>query len=147
MKKFFAEFKEFISKGNIMDMAVGVIIGGAFGTIVNSLVNDIIMPLISLLVGGLDFSDWKWVIVKATADTAETSLKFGNFLSAVLNFLIIALCIFTVLKIMMNAKSKLEELAHKNDEKEEEPAPEEKKETTEELLAQIRDMLSEQNKK
>ena len=114
MKKFFADFKAFITRGNIVDMAVGVVIGTAFGAIVTSLVNDIIMPLISAATGGLDISDWKWVISEAQYDAAgvltkaESALHWGNFLQCILNFLIIALCIFTVLRIFMSAKNRLE---------------------------------------
>jgi large conductance mechanosensitive channel len=112
MKKFFGDFKAFITKGNIVDMAVGVVIGTAFGAIVTSLVNDIIMPLVSLATGGLDISDWKWVIrpeeVVDGVTRAECALHWGNFLQCILNFLIIAFCIFTVLRIFMAAKTKME---------------------------------------
>lgn len=113
MKKFFADFKAFITKGNIVDMAVGVVIGAAFGAIVTSLVNDLIMPLVSLAVGGLDFTEWKWVIAPAQYNgdilvKAECALRWGNFLQTILNFLIIAFCIFLVLRIFMSAKMKME---------------------------------------
>lgn len=141
MKSFWSDFKAFIAKGNVMDMAVGVIIGAAFGKIVTSLVNDIIMPLISLLTGGIDFSDWKWVIKPATATSAETALTYGNFINAVIDFLIVALCIFCVLCAMVKAHDRLEKLTSKKVE-EEQKEEEEKAETTEELLTQIRDLLS-----
>ncbi len=115
MKKFFADFKAFITKGNIVDMAVGVVIGTAFSAIVTSLVNDIIMPLISAATGGFDISDWKWVISEAQYDPvtnaitkAEAALHWGHFLQCILNFLIIAFCIFVVLRIFMSAKTRME---------------------------------------
>ena len=114
MKKFFADFKAFITKGNIIDMAVGVVIGTAFSAIVTSLVNDIIMPLISAVTGGFDISDWKWVISEAQYNDAgvltkaEAALHWGNFLQCIINFLIIAFCIFVVLRIFMSAKTKME---------------------------------------
>ena len=97
MKTFFKEFKEFISRGNVMDMAVGVIMGGAFTAIVNSLVDDILMPVISLLTGGLDFSSL--CISLGSGDNAAT-LKYGSFISAIINFLLIAVCIFIMIRIM-----------------------------------------------
>ena len=96
------EFKEFISKGNIFDMAVGVIIGGAFGKIVTSLVNDILMPLIGVIVGGLDFSGLTFKVKDAT-------IGYGLFLQNVVDFLIVALCIFAVVKAMSKFKKKEEE--------------------------------------
>lgn len=110
IRTFFADFKKFIAKGNIIDLAVAVIIGAAFNKIVNSLVNDIIMPLISLATGGKSMVDWKWVIKKATYDsagnliTAETALKYGVFFQALIDFLIIAFTIFIVLKIIVNSQ-------------------------------------------
>lgn len=104
MKQFFAEFKKFISRGNVMDMAVGVIIGGAFTSIVNSLVNDIFMPILSLVTGGLDIADMS--ISFGLGENAAT-LKYGAFLSAVINFLLIAIVVFTIVKVMNTAKDKL----------------------------------------
>ncbi len=95
MKGFFKEFKTFISKGNVMDLAVGVIIGGAFTAIVTSLVNDVIMPLISLITGGLDFSA---LCVKFGEGEEAASLNYGSFISAVINFLIIAFVVFLMVK-------------------------------------------------
>lgn len=94
-KKMFQEFKDFISRGSVIDLAVGVIIGGAFTSIVNSLVNDVFMPLISVITGGLDFSSWKLVL-----GATETSpvLNYGTFISAVINFLLVALVIFFLIK-------------------------------------------------
>ena len=104
MKKFFEEFKKFISRGNVMDMAVGVIIGGAFTAIVNSLVNDIFMPLLSLITGGFDIAGMS--VSFGVGDNAAT-LNYGAFLSAVINFLLIALVIFCIIKAMNTAKDKM----------------------------------------
>ena len=106
MKAFIKEFKEFISRGNVMDMAVGVIIGGAFTAIVTSLVDDIIMPLLSLLTGGLDFSALS--IPLGTGEEAA-ALNYGAFIAAVINFLLIALVIFTIIKAINKATPKKEE--------------------------------------
>lgn len=114
MKKFFDEFKTFISRGNVMDMAVGVVVGGAFTSIVNSLVNDVIMPLISLLTGGMDFSSL--CIVLGQGEDPAT-LNYGNFIAAIINFLLISLVIFSVIKAMNKLK---------REEKVEEAAPTEK---------------------
>ena len=108
MKSFIKEFKEFISRGNVMDMAVGIIIGGAFTAIVNSLVNDVIMPLISLLTGGFDFSEL--CVVLGEGEGAAT-LNYGAFISAVINFLLIALVIFCLIKSINKFKKKQEEEA------------------------------------
>lgn len=102
MKKFISEFKEFISKGNVMDLAVGVIIGGAFQAIVNSLVNDIIMPILSIITGGLDFSAW---VFKFGEGENAAVLPYGNFISAVINFLLMAFVLFSVIKALNKAKS------------------------------------------
>ena len=132
-KKFLEEFKAFAMRGNVLDMAVGVVIGGAFGKITTSLVNDIIMPLISMLTGGIDFSSWKWVLKAAQGDAAEVAVNFGNFVAVVLDFIIIALAIFCMLK----AINKL----HKK--KEEAPAAPPEPSAEEKLLAEIRDLLKE----
>lgn len=153
MKKFFSEFKAFIAKGNVVDMAVAVIIGGAFGKIVTSLVNDIIMPLIGILVGGLNVTDWKWVIKEAvlaedgvTVITAENSLNYGNFIQMIIDFLIVAFCIFVVLKIILAMQSKL--LKKKEEEAEQaEAAVEEAAETEIDILKEIRDTLKASNDK
>ena len=133
MKKFLEEFKAFAMRGNVLDMAVGVVIGGAFGKITTSLVNDIIMPLISMLTGGIDFSSWKWVLKAAQGDAAEVAVNFVNFIAVVLDFIIIALAIFCMLK----AINKL----HKK--KEEAPAAPPEPSAEEKLLAEIRDLLKE----
>ena len=113
-KGLIAEFKEFISRGNVMDMAVGVIIGGAFSNIVGSLVNDMVMPLLSLLTGGLDFT--KLNIPLGVGEDAA-AFAYGNFISAVINFLLIAFVIFMVIKAVNKAQNVIK--------KPEEPAPEE----------------------
>lgn len=133
MKKFIEDFKTFALKGNVVDMAVGVIIGGAFGKIVSSLVNDIIMPLIGILIGGYNFSELSWKIGEAT-------VKYGSFLQSVVDFLIIALSIFAVLKLMMKLISLRK---HEEEEKAEE---EEKKSDELLLLEEIRDILKESKK-
>lgn len=127
----FKEFKEFISRGNVLDLAVGVIIGGAFGKIVTSLVDDIIMPFIGLIIGGLDFSDLSIVIGKAT-------IKYGMFIQNVVNFLIIAFSVFMIVK----AVNKVRRI--KPEEKEEEPVVEAPSKE-EVLLAEIRDLLKAKN--
>ena len=119
----FKEFKEFISKGNIFDMAVGVIIGGAFGKIVTSLVNDIIMPLVGVIIGGLDFTN-------LTITVKDATINYGTFIQNIVDFLIIALCIFAVVKAMSKFKKK--------EEKAEEP-PKPSEEVL--LLREIRDSL------
>ena len=117
MKKFWAEFKKFVAKGNIVDLALAVVIGAAFNKIVTSLVNDVIMPLISLAVGGADVSDWKWVITPAEYDAngavvvAETALKYGNFIQTIIDFMIIALTLFIIFKIFTYSKKKMAEFS------------------------------------
>lgn len=100
MKAFFNEFKKFISRGNVMDMAVGIIIGGAFTSIVNSLVNDVIMPLVGIITGGIDFAG-----LSVTVGGAE--LLYGSFIAAVINFLLVAFVLFSVIKAMNTAKEKM----------------------------------------
>ena len=134
MKKFLEEFKAFAMRGNVLDMAVGVVIGGAFGKITTSLVNDIIMPLISMLTGGIDFSSWKWVLKAAQGDAAEVAVNFGNFIAVVLDFIIIAFAVFCMVK----AINKL----HKK-KKEEAPAAPPEPSAEEKLLTEIRDLLKE----
>ena len=120
---FIKEFKEFASQGNVMDMAVGVIIGGAFGKIVSSLVDDIIMPVVGVATGGVDFST-------LAAKVGDAEIKYGMFIQNIIDFLIIALCIFCMVKAINKFKKK------------EEPAPEAPAgPTTEELLADIKDIL------
>lgn len=143
MGKFINEFKEFAIKGNVMDMAIGVVIGGAFGKIVTSLVSDLIMPLIGAITGGLNFTDWKWILKSEQLNEAgeviqpALSLNYGNFLQVIVDFLIIALSIFLVIRGINKIKVKAA--------KKEEPAPEAPAApagpTQEELLAEIRDLL------
>ncbi len=129
MKKFFEDFKAFISKGNIIDMAVGVVVGGAFSKIVSSLVADIINPLIGLATGKVALSDMKFILqpeiideATATVTQAEIALKYGNFLQMVIDFLIIAFSIFVVLRVMMKAQETMNSLKKKEEVKEEAPA-------------------------
>lgn len=131
---FFKEFKEFAVKGNVIDMAIGVVIGGAFGKIVTSLVSDIIMPLIGAVTGGLNFTQWKWVIREANEElgVTELSMTWGNFLQVIFDFIIIAFCIFLVVKGMNKLKKKEEPAP--------EPAPAEPSEDIK-LLTEIRDLL------
>ena len=109
MKNFFKDFKAFITKGNILDLAVAVVIGAAFNAIISSLVKNIIMPLISLVTGGVSVNDWKWVITAAdeVAGVAESAVYYGLFIQAIIDFLIIALSIFIVLRLVMKAKGGL----------------------------------------
>lgn len=128
------EFKAFAMRGNVIDMAVGIIIGGAFGKIVASFVNDVIMPPIGLLIGGVDFKDLTIVIKEAVGEAAAVTINYGNFVQVVIDFLIIALVIFAMIK-MMNAAKKKEEAAPAAP-----PAP--PAPTNEELLlTEIRDLL------
>ena len=147
------DFKAFAMKGNVVDMAVGVIIGGAFGKIVTSVVNDIIMPPIGLLVGGMDFKDLKYVMQEAVpeklneagevieAAVPEVTLNYGNFLQQTFDFIIIAFSIFLFVSFIkkMNEKKKAEEPAA--------PAPPPAPSKEETLLTEIRDLLKEQSKK
>ena len=145
MRKFFNEFKEFAVRGNVMDMAVGVVIGAAFGKITTSLVNDVCMPLIGLLVGGIDLGQLNIVLKPEVVDetgavvTAAVTLGLGAFLSTVIDFILMAFVIF----LMVKAINRLHKLGKKDEEEEpeEEPAP-----TSEELLTEIRDLLKEQQK-
>lgn len=142
MKKFFEEFKAFAMRGNVIDMAVGVVIGGAFGKISTSIVNDIIMPIVSMLTGGVDFSAWKLVLKAAEGEAAEVAINFGNLISVVLDFIIIAFAVFCMVK----ALNKMHEKLSKPEPKAEEPAPAPEPEPSaeEKLLTEIRDLLKEQ---
>ena len=102
------DFKEFAFKGSVLDMAIGVIIGGAFGKIVTSLVNDLIMPIISILIGGLNFTDLKYVITPKHGDIAENAIAYGSFIQNVVDFLIIAFCIFLFVRLIEKFKKKEE---------------------------------------
>lgn len=133
------EFKEFAMRGNMIDMAVGIIIGGAFGKIVTSIVNDILMPPIGMLLGGVNFTDWKIMLKEASADAAgkavpAVTLNIGSFIQTSIDFLIIAFCIFILVK-GINALKKKEEPA---------PAPAEPElSTTDALLTDIKALLKE----
>ena len=136
---FVKEFKDFAMKGNVMDMAVGVIIGGAFGKIVTSLVNDVIMPVVSMATGGIDFSnlfvnlsdDAQYKTLAEAQEAGASVFAYGQFIQNIIDFLIIAFCIFLMIKGMNKMKKK------------EEPAPEAPAgPTQEELLAEIRDLLA-----
>ncbi len=145
-KGIISEFKEFIARGNVVDMAVGIIMGGAFTPIVNSLVNDIVMPGIGLVVGKMNFSDLKIVLQQgAAADEAagieeitEVAVAYGNFIQVILNFIIVAFCVFMLIKGINKLKRKEEPAP--------EPEPQEPVPTAEELLlSEIRDLLKEKN--
>lgn len=136
MKKFFNEFKTFAMRGNVVDMAVGVIVGGAFGKIVSSLVDDIIMPPIGFLLGGVNFKDLSIKLGEKLSEDGKTmeavTLNYGNFIQQTVDFLIIAFCVFLLVKAVMKFTKKNEE----------EPAPAKPEPTTEEkLLTEIRDLL------
>lgn len=137
MGKFLEDFKAFAIKGNVIDMATGVIIGGAFGKIVSSLVDDIIMPPIGYLIGGVNFTDLKFELPKVTVEGVElapATINYGNFIQTSLDFIIVAFCIFMLLKGVMQLSKK----------KEEEAAPAAPAgPTQEELLAEIRDLMRE----
>ena len=143
------EFKEFISRGNVMDLAVGVIIGGAFQAIINSLVKDIIMPVISLITGGIDFTNWfisldgtKYESLAAAQEAGASTLNYGVFITAIINFLLMALVIFFIVKFMNKIASK----AKKKEEVKEEPKEEEPREEIK-LLREINANLKKINKK
>lgn len=133
------EFKAFILKGNIIDMAVGVIIGGAFSKVVTSLVNDILMPLLGAFTGGASFNTLKFVINPATAEAEEAAILYGSFLQNIVDFIIIGLCMFFIIKAVSVVSSRF----HHEEEKKEAAAP--AGPTQEELLAEIRDLLKERN--
>lgn len=135
---FLTEFKTFIARGNVMDMAVGVIIGGAFGKISTSLVNDVIMPAISMLTGGISFDDWKIILKAATEETEAVSINYGTFLATILDFIIIAFAVFCLIKFLNRLHRKQEEAPAAP------PAPPEPS-AEEKLLTEIRDLLKEQN--
>ena len=165
MIKFFKDFKAFLIKGNVMDLAVGVVMGAAFGKITSSLVGDIIMPIISLITGSADVTEWKWVIQQAVYDgagtlvSAEVAIRYGNLIQAIIDFIIIGFVVFLILRAFNKAKKladeqdkKLEELMAKN--KKEAPAPAAAPapapapapSNEEKLLIEIRDLLKKQQK-
>lgn len=153
MKKFFADFKAFINKGNVVDMAVGVVIATAFGAITKSLVADVIMPLISLATGANSFKDLSVVLKAPITDEAGAVisdgifLNYGNFLQTIIDFLIIALCVFIFIRVITRSAEKAAALLKKKEEEqkeEEQPAPPEPS-AEEKLLTEIRDLLKEKN--
>jgi large conductance mechanosensitive channel len=133
----FKEFKEFALKGNIFDLAIGVVIGGAFGKIVSSLVGDIIMPILGIITGKIDLTAQKWIINPGTGEIAELSIKYGQFLQSIIDFLLISLSIFFVMKALAVFKKKQEQKPAEEKPAEEKPSREEL------LLAEIRDILKE----
>lgn len=147
---FFHDFKEFITKGNILDMAVGVIIGGAFNKIVTSLVNDILMPVIGKICNTSDLTELKFVLTEAVVDAegtetaAEVAIRYGAFISAIIDFLIVALTLFVIIRAAMKFQKKMEALKKKEEEKPAEPAAPAEPTTEEKTLAvlsEIKDML------
>ena len=137
-KGFVQEFKTFISRGNVVDMAVGVIIGSAFTKIVNSLVNDVIMPMLGVVTGGVNFADLKYVITPSTEEVAEVAVKYGQFIQNIIDFLLIAIVVFVMVKMI----NKMRDAAKKKEE--EKPAePVAPPPTPEDilLLREIRDSL------
>ncbi|ORM70123.1 large-conductance mechanosensitive channel [Pantoea wallisii] len=130
------EFRDFAMRGNVVDLAVGVIIGAAFGKIVSSLVANIIMPPLGLLIGGVDFKQFKWVLKPAEGDIPAVVMEYGNFIQTVFDFIIVAFAIFIAIKLMNKLHKKKEV---------EKPAP--KPSNEEVLLSEIRDLLKQQNSK
>jgi len=142
--KMWDEFKKFAFKGNVLDLAIGVIMGGAFGKIVTSVVNDLIMPLLGYLMAGVDFKSLKFLMSEAvmegeTVIKPEAAILYGNFIQNVVDFLIVALSIFLFIKLINKSKEKLIKQEAPPPEPEGPPAP-----TQEELLAEIRDLLKKQ---
>ena len=141
MKKFFQEFKAFAVKGNVVDLAVAVIIGGAFGKIVSSLVSDVVMPPLSLITGGGNLADRQLILRAATGDQAAIAMNIGLFLKNIVDFLIVALVIFLMIKLVAILKDKVKG----------EPEPELSQAVMptkeQELLAEIRDLLKTENKR
>ena len=130
--KLFDEFKAFVMRGNVVDMAVGVIIGGAFGKIVTSLVNDIFMPIIGMILGNVNFSSLEIKLGEPVEGVEQAAIKYGMFIQEIVNFIIIAFCIFMVIKVINKMQKKKEEAPA--------PAPEPTKEEV--LLTEIRDALN-----
>lgn len=149
---FFGEFREFINRGNVMDMAVGVIIATAFGKITTSLVNDVVMPAIGYFFGGTDLSKLNIILKPEVIDAATkevlepaVAIGIGTFLTTIIDFLLVALVVFCVIKFMNSAKDKMEALKKKEEEAAAEAAPPEPS-AEEKLLMEIRDLLKEQQK-
>lgn len=133
------EFKEFAVKGNVLDMAIGIIIGGAFGKIVTSILNDILMPPLGLLIGGTDFTDLKVTIKEKTIDAAgnavaEVTVNYGNFVQTLIDFTLVAIAVFMIIKVMNRIRAKLDAAPKA-------PAPPAEPTKEEILLTEIRDLL------
>ena len=152
MKKFFEEFKKFAMRGNVIDLAVGVVIGGAFGKITTSIVNDIIMPVVGMITGGIAFEDWKIVLKEAVLDAEgvevakEVAITYGNTIAIILDFIIVAFAIFCMVKAINTMRTKAEALKKKEEEEAAvatPPAPPEPS-AEEKLLTEIRDLLKAQ---
>lgn len=168
MKNFWKEFKKFITRGNVVDLAVAVVVGGAFGKITTSLVNDIILPLIGMATGGVNISSLKWVIrpavvVDGVETVTETAIRYGQFIQSVVDFLVIALFIFIALRLIMRARNVIGDISEKEKRRlfkknktkgdkntpapelatENAPAP--KPETTDDILKDIRTLLQSNN--
>lgn len=126
-----SEFRDFAMRGNVVDMAVGIVIGGAFGKIVSSFVNDVLMPPIGMLLGGVNFTDLSMTLKEASGDVAAVTMNYGSFVQTVVDFIIIAFAIFMVIKAMNSMKKKEEEA----------PAAPPKPSVEETLLTEIRDLL------
>ena len=126
-----SEFKTFAMRGNVVDMAVGIIIGGAFGKIVSSFVNDVLMPPIGMMMGGVDFSELAFTLKEAVGETAAVTVNYGSFIQTVVDFLIVAFAIFMAIKVMNSMKAKEEEA----------PAEPPKLSAEVQLLTEIRDSL------
>ena len=137
MKKFIEDFKAFALKGNVLDLAVGVVIGGAFNKIVSSLVNDIIMPVVGLLTGGVNFKEFTVVLVEATESSAAVTLNLGMFIQNIVDFLIISLSIFVFIKVITRFEKKRKEEVRE--------VVEEKTPADIELLTEIRDLLNKES--
>lgn len=133
MKKLIEEFKKFITRGNVLDLAVGVIVGGSFTKIVTSLVNDILTPLVGIIIGGLDFSELKITV-------GESNIMYGSFIQAVVDFFIVAICVFIIVKSINNFNDKIEAKVHKKAKEEVKVEPPKEDEQTK-LLKEIRDLL------
>ena len=151
MKKFMEEFKAFAMRGNVIDLAVGMIIGSAFGKITSSLVNDVIMPAVSMLMGGVDFTAWKIVLKEAVVNAegaidpaTEVAIKYGNLIAVIVDFIILAFAIFCMVKAINTMREKAEALKKKEEAEAEPEAPAEPEPSAEEkLLTEIRDLLKE----
>ncbi len=148
-KKILGEFKKFITRGNVMDMAVGIIVGTAFTAIVNSLVKDILMPFIGLIIGGISFVDLKIVITAATETSAEVAIRYGSFIQKVIDFLVIALVVFFLVRTINRMRERLEARRKAEEKlgeavKEAAPSPPPVIPADIKLLTEIRDLLQKQ---